>query len=191
MSDGPFKNLKLGKRWKRFAEAVQNEAFDSSVCCALASHALMHEILTDDFRATLAALQAYASRNQLDLDPVSSVESVFNDHMKTPFSDILKKQVAFRLSDQVTPADAVRQALEASVSEHSCDARNRIVDEFIRARETGEIRKEQYFKAVNNVKAIFGLLAKNAVFEALHVGNKNAFKDAVSKKQGLDEGPPL
>lgn len=191
MSDGPFKNLKLGTRWKRFAEAVQNESFDSSACCALASHALMHEILTDSFRAILAALQAYASRKQLDLDPSSSVGSIFNDHMKTPFSDTLQKQIAFRLSDQVAPADAVRQALEASVNEHSSDARNRIVDEFIRARETGEIRQDQYSHAVNNVKAIFGSLAKNEVCEALHVGNKNAFKDAVSKKQGLDEGPPL
>lgn len=191
MSDGPFKNLKLGTRWKRFAEAVQNEAFDSSACCALASHALLNEILTDSVRAILAALRAYASRQQLDIDPLSSVESIFNDHMKTPFSDSLQKQVVFRLSDQVTPADAVRQALEASVSEHSSDARNRIVDECIRARETGEMRQDQYSRAVSNVKTIFGLLAKNEVCEALHVGNKNAFKDAVSKKQGLDEGPPL
>ncbi len=191
MSDGPFKNLKLGTRWKRFAEAVQNEAFDSSACCALASHALMHEILTDSFRAILAALQSYASRKQLDLDPSSSIESIFNDHMKTPFSDTLQKQIVFRLSDQVAPADAVRQALDASVNEHSSDARNRIVDEFIRARETREIQHDLYFRAVNNVKAIFGSLAKSEVCEALHVGNKNAFKDAVSKKQGLDEGPPL
>jgi hypothetical protein len=51
MSDGPFKNLKLGKRWKRFAEAVQNVAFDSAECCALASDALVHEILTGDVPA--------------------------------------------------------------------------------------------------------------------------------------------
>lgn len=191
MSDGPFKNLKLDKRWKRFAEAVQNEAFDSSACCALASHALMHEILTDSFRAILAALHAYVSRQQLDIDPLSSVESIFNDHMKTPFSDAFQKQVVFRLSDQVAPAVAVQQALEASIAEHSSDAKNRIVDECIRARETGEMRQDQYSLAVNNVKAVFGLLPKNEVCEALHVGNKNAFKDAVSKKKGLDEGPPL
>jgi len=183
--------MKLGKKWKRFAEALQNEAFDNSTCCALASHALMHEILTDSFRAVLAALQAYVNLQQLDIDPLSSVESIFNDHMKTPFTDTLQKQVAFRLHDQVTPDDAVRQALEASVSEHSIDARNRIIDEFIRARETGEIRQDQYSRAVNKVKAIFDLLPKNEVYGVLNVGNKNAFKDAVSKKHGLNEGPPL
>jgi len=191
MSDGPFKNLKLGKRWKQFAEAVQNESFDSTTCCALASHALLHEILTDSFRALLTALQAYANRKQLDIDPLSSIESIFNAHMKTPFSDNLQKQLLFRLGDQVAPSDAVRHALEASVSEHSSDARNRIVDEFIRARETGELRQDQYSRAANNVKSAFGLLAKSDVCEALHIGNKNAFKDAVSKKKSLEEGPPL
>jgi hypothetical protein len=191
MSDGPFKNLKLGKRWKRFFDAVQNETFNSPECCAMASHALMHEFFTDNVRAILAALQANANRKQLDLDPLSSVESIFNDNMKTPFSDTLQKQLAFRLNDQVSPADAVQQALEDSVVKHSNDAKDRIVDECLRAREAGEIRHDLFYRSVSNIKASFDALAKNKVCDALLDGNKNAFKDAVSKKQGIDEGPPL
>jgi hypothetical protein len=191
MSDGPFKNLKLGKRWKRFAEAVQNEAFESHVCCAMASDALLYEILTDSVGSLLAAFQAYVNRKQLDLDPMSSVESIFNAHIKTPFSDTFQKHVAFLLSDQIAPANVLRQALEISVSDHVSESRNRIVDECIRARETGEMWPDQFSRAVSNANAIFDVLAKNEVCDALLDGNKKAFKDAVSKKKGLDEGAPL
>jgi hypothetical protein len=191
MSDGPFKNLKLGKRWKRFADAVQNDTFNCPDCCSMASHALMHELLTDNVRAILAVLQAYASRKQLDIDPSASVDSIFNAHMSTPFSDILQKQIAFRLNDQVSPADAVRQALEESVSNHSNDVRNRIIDECISAREAGDMRQDLFSISVKNVNSVFDSLAKDRVCEALLDGNKNAFKTAASKKQGIDEGPPL
>ncbi len=191
MSDGPFKNLKLSKRWKRFAEAAQNEAFDSRVCCAMASDALLHEILTDGFRSLLADLHAYVNRNQLDLVPLSSVESIFHSHIKTPFSDTFQKQVAFLLNDQVAPSAALRQALGASVNEHVSEARNRIVDECIRARETGEMWPDQFSRAVKSVNAIFDVLAENEVCEALLDGNKKAFKDVASKKKGLDDGAPL
>lgn len=191
MSDGPFKNLKLGKRWKRFADAVQNDTFNCSDCCNMASHALTHELLTDNVRAILAVLQAYASRKQLDIDPSASVDSVFNAHMSTPFSDILQKQIAFRLNDQVSLADAVRQAVEESVSNHSNDVRNRIIDECISAREAGGMRHDLFSISVKNVNSVFDSLAKDRVCEALLDGDKNAFKTAASKKQGIDEGPPL
>lgn len=191
MSDGPFKNLNLGKHWKRFADAMQNDTFNSSDCCALASHALVQELLTDNLSALLAVLRDYTSRKQLDIDPSATVESIFNDHMNTPFCDTLQKQIAFRLNDQVSPADAIQQALEESLSKHTNDVRNRIVDECISAREAGAIRQDQFSSSVSNINSVFDALEKDKVCNALLDGKKNAFKTAVSKKQGLDEGPPL
>jgi hypothetical protein len=191
MSDGPFKNLKLNRRWKRFAEAVQNAAFDHAECCAMASDALVREILTDGVLALLADLQAYASRKQLDLDLLSSVESIFNIHMKTPFTDTMQKEIAFCLSEQAVPADAVRQALKASVNEQISEAMNRIEEECIRAREVGEMWQDQFNHTVKQASATFNTLAIDKICEALLAGNKNAFKKAVSKKVGLDEGACL
>lgn len=191
MSDGPFKNLNLGKHWKRFADAVHNEAFNNSECCAMASHALMQELLTDNVSAIFAVLRDYTNQKQLDIDPSDTVKSIFNDHMNTPFCDTLQKQIVFRLNDQVSPADAVQQALEESVSKHTNDVRNRIVDECISAREAGAIRQEQFSISVSNINSVFDALEKDKVCNALLDGKKNAFKAAVSKKQGLDEGPPL
>src|SRR5712675_3052091 len=97
MTDGPFNNLKLGSCWKRFTEAVQNDAVDKAERCALASHALVREILTDETRTLLADLRAYGHQEQLDINPLSSVENIFNGHNKTPFADTLQKELAFRL----------------------------------------------------------------------------------------------
>lgn len=191
MTDGPFKNLKLGSRWKRFAEAVQNDAVDSAQCCALASDALVREILTDTNQVLLADLQAYSGREQLDFDPSSSIESIFNGHSKSPFADTLQKELAFRLSEQIAPDVAIGQALEASVGDQISEARNRIEEECIRARESGEMRQDQFDRTVNHASAAFNALAKNEICNALRAGDKNAFKDAVSKKEGLDEGPSL
>lgn len=191
MTDGPFKNLKLSSRWKRFAEAVQNDAVDRAARCALASDALVREILTDETQALLTDLHAYGRQEQLDIDPLSSIESIFNGHSRTPFADTLQKELAFRLSEQMPPDAAIDKALEASVGDHICEARNRIEEECIRARESGEMRQDQFDRTVTQASAAFDALAKNEICNALRAGDKNAFKDATSKKEGLDEGPDL
>lgn len=191
MSDGPFRNLKLGNRWKRFAEAVQNDAVDASERRALALDALVHEILTDSNQALLADLQAHVRREQLDFDPLSSAESIFNGHSKTPFADILQKELAFRLSEQKQANSALDQAIEASVRDHISEVRNRIEEECIRARESGEMQQDQFDQTVTQASAIFDSLAPDEICDALRAGDKKAFKDAVSKKDGLDEGPSL
>lgn len=191
MTDGPFKNLKLGSHWKRFAEAVQNDAVDAPERCALAAHALVHETLSENTKALLVDLQAYVNRKQLDLDPLSSVESIFSGHNKTPFSDTCQKEIAYRLSEQTHPASALRQAVEATVIGLKSGARNRIEEECIRVRESGEMREDQFTHTVMQARATFDSLAIDEICDALYAGNKNAFKEAISKKDGLDDGPSL
>lgn len=191
MSDGPFKNLKLGKRWQRFAEAVQNVAFDSAECCALASDALVHEILTGDVPALLAKLLAYANRGQLDFDPLFSVESIFIDYSKSAFADNLQKEVAPRLSLETNPGTAIMEAVYASLSEQIRKVRNRIEEECVHDYEVGKMKKDQFVCTLNQASAIFDGLDNNKICEALLSCNKGAFKAAVSKKEGLDEGPKL
>jgi hypothetical protein len=191
MSDGPFKNIKLGYRWKRFARAVQSDAFDSVECCNLASDALVHEILSSEFQGLLADFQSYTRREQLDFDPLSTVEGIFNRHGKTSMTDTFQKEVMFRLDKQVAPTEVLRQALEASVGEQSREVRSRFEEECIRVHEAGEMRPDQFKRTVNQVGAVIDALVKSDICEAILAGDKNAFKAAVTKKIGLDEGPKL
>lgn len=192
MSDGPFKNLKLGKRWKLFAEAVQNDAFDSAERYALASDALVREILTDNVKALLIELEAYASREQLDFTAaLSCIEDIFNRHSKTSFTDTLQKEVAFRVSDQMVLSDAIKQSVGAAVREQISEVKTRIIEECIYARDFKGMWQDEFNRTVRQSSAIFDGLPTNEICEAVLARNNKAFKAAVSKKVGLDEGASL
>lgn len=191
MSDGPFKNTRLGSRWKRFAAATYNDAVDDTDRYALASDALTHEILTAENQSLLSDLQAYTKGPQLDLDSLSSIEGIFGDHSKTAFGDRIQREMAFRMGDHTTLSDAFEQALEASVDDQINRARSRIQEECIRARECGELRQQEFDDTVNRATAAFDGLSKSNIYDAVRAGDKNAFKKYVSKKTGLDEGPNL
>lgn len=190
MTDGPLKNLKLSSCWKRLVEAIQRDASESAECGALASDALVRELLTDEVRALLNDLEGYAHRDQMDLDPISSVAGIFDRHDKTPFNDSLQKKLAVRLNQ--LPSDAAfDEALEASVKDQMTEARNHLVEECLRARDTGEISRDHCQRAIDKVNASFEAVDLQGICKALRAGNKNAFKDATSKKEGLGEGPTL
>jgi len=74
MTDGPFKNLALDARSKRFAVAVQNEAESHETRCALGSHAIVHGILNGN-EGLIRDLQSYGQDGQLDLDPRGQSEA--------------------------------------------------------------------------------------------------------------------
>ena len=191
MSDGPFKNLRLSNHWKRLAAAASNDAADRTQRCALASHALVREILTDNTRALLNDLQAYTCQRQLDLDPVSSVDSIFCRHSKTAFGDTLNKELAFRLGHQMPPDSAMREALKASIDNQSGKAKKRFEEECIRTRESGEMQQGEFERTVTHASEAFDALTKDEIYDAIRAGDRNTFKTAASKKRGLDEGPSL
>lgn len=96
MSDGPLKNSQLGSRWNRFVAALDNDAFEDIHRNALASDALVREILNDDTRALLEDLWSFMHRDQLALDTQSEIDRIFDSHKKTAFCDALQREVAFR-----------------------------------------------------------------------------------------------
>ena len=191
MPDGPHNNLKLDRRWKRFAEASNNDAANGGERRALAAHALVREVLTDDTRTLLADLLDYANRPQLDLAPRSSVQRIFSRHPKSAFGDTLLREVVVRLSDQCTPDAAIGEALEASVEDHIRKAKIRLEEECIRARECREMREDQFDCMVTRANAAFDGLPRRAICDALRKGDRDAFRGAASKRKGLEEGPGL
>jgi hypothetical protein len=188
MSDGPFKNLKLPQRWKVFSYAVQNEAFERSHCCALASHALLMDIFSKNITGLLLDLQRASS--QVNLKP-STLDEMFNAFGSTPFSKILQKELAWRVSGSVVNSDAIKEALSAAVMEQARQANDRIVDQCIISREFGNMRQDQFNLAVRASSSILNSISIDPICQALFAGNRNFFKDSVSKKTGLEDGPSL
>lgn len=191
MPDGPHKNLKLDRHWKRFAATLHNDAADDSERSGLASHALVREILSHDNRALLAALIGYAQQPQLDLVPEDPVQRIFSKHGRSAFSDILEKEVTFRLRDGSPPDAALEEAIKASVDDHIWKAKHRIEDECICGYARGEMQEDQSHSMVDRATAVLDRLPRPAICDAIRNADKDAFVAAASKRKGIDEGPKL
>ncbi len=191
MTDGPFKNLKLGKNWKRFAEAVQNETVDTNMRCSIASHAILQEVLAGDVPDLINRLQSYFNKEQLDIDPLSSIENIFADHSVAPFADTLEKELSYRLNDGMQPIDAFSEALEASIDVWINKIKNRIEEQCIHSLELKEMWSDQCNLTIRNSNMTLDNLDKKPLCNALLNGDKLAFKSSILKKAGIDDGPTL
>lgn len=191
MSDGPLKNSQLGSRWKRFLVALDNEAVDGIHRIALASDALVHEILNDDTRALLKDLSAFMHRDQLALDTHSEIDSIFAIHTKTAFGDELQREVGYRLADQMTLGPAIRMALMASLKDHIRRVRSRIQEELIRAQEAERMSQDQFAQFVRQADEVFDVLDTTEICDAIEAVDPQTFRDDASKQDGIDEGPSI
>lgn len=190
MTDGPFRNLKLDSRSKRFAEAVQNDAVDQETRCAYANDAILNGILGEN-RALLHALRAYGQDGQLDLDPSASIKSVFDSHPKSEFADHLQREVGLRLYEGEKFQTAIDNGLETALETSIREFRTRTHEACLEAHGRHAMRKDQFDRFVEGSNRALQGIDRPRILEALNEGNKSAFKKDIKKKRGLDEGPRL
>lgn len=186
MTDGPFKNLKLDSRSRRFAEAVQNEAEDHETRCALGSHAIVNGILSGN-EGLIRDLQSYGEDGQLDLDPKGSIKNIFDAHAKSEFADHLLREVALRLHEGETSQAAIDKALEACVETNIGEFRTRIHEAGYEAHREGPMHKDQLDRLIKGSNQVMKSLDRPRILDAVKGCNKNAFKQDVRKIAGLDE----
>lgn len=186
MTDGPFKNLKLDSRSRRFAVAVQNEAEDHDTRCALGSHAIVNGILTAN-EGLIRDLHSYGQDGQLDLDPKGSIKSIFDKHEKSEFADDLQREVAVRLHEGETSQGAIDKALDACVETNIGKTLNRIQEAGYEALQEGSMYKDQLKRLIEGSNHVMKNLDRSRIREAIKGCNKNAFKSDVKKITGVDE----
>ncbi|MEO3432233.1 hypothetical protein [Inquilinus sp. CAU 1745] len=188
MTDGPFRNLRLGSCWKRLAEAVQNDAASSAECGALASASLARHLVTKEHAKALQELDAHLDSDQLDLDPLGSVEAIFVRCEKTPFLDALQKELLYRTANDPPLGNAIAPALDAAIDTQIGEARNRFQEECIRAQEAGEITRSAADRAREKIDSAFDAVESAKVRDALLAGKKDAFEKDLGRSDGVDEG---
>lgn len=190
MTDGPFKNLKLDARSKRFAEAVQNDAEDHGTRCVLASDAILNSILRES-NALIGALQQYGRDGQLELDPHASISAIFDAHPKSEFADHLQREIRMRLHERVNSQLAIDDSLQAALETGIGEFRTRTQEACLEAHRNGEMRRDQFDRFVDGSNRALQGIDRNRIMEAIKDGNMSAFKQDVRKKQGIEEGPEL
>jgi|SRR6056297_212334 len=190
MTDGPFKNLKLDSRSKRFAEAVQNEAEDHETRCALANHAIVGGIISGN-KGLIRDLHSYGQSGQLDLDPKGLIKSIFDANPKSEFADHLQRDVSLRLYEGEPFRDAIKNSFEACMETYINEFRTRIHEAALEACRNGPMHKDQFDRLIGGSNDVIKSLDRPRILHAITNCNKDAFKQDVKKKEGLDEGPRL
>lgn len=186
MTDGPFKNLKLDSRLKRFAEAVQNEAEDHDTRCALGCHAIVNGILSGN-DGLIRDLQSHGEDGQLDLDPKGSIKGIFEKYGKSEFSDDLQREVAMRLHDGERSRDAIVKALDACVESNIGKTLARIQEAGLEAHRESQMHKDQLDRLNVGLGEVSKSLDRPRIQDAVKGCNKNAFKRDAKKRTGLDD----
>lgn len=189
MTDGPFRNAKLSSQWKQYGKDLVNDAVSSEERAARACHSMLGDVDAKAVGSLLSALKGHAESPQIDLDPVSSAEAILERHAKSPLTDILHKHLIANLRDRMWSDQALDQALGSAVAESIAIAKNRLDEECVRARDLGDMNNEHYRKAIDRNRETFDAIGTIELCHALLSGSPSAFKHAIRKKAGVDEGP--
>ena len=188
MSDGPYRNLKLDRKSKRFAEAVQNDAVDEPTRCALASDAIVNSILREA-GDLIGELQNYGDGGQLDFDPQASLDAIFDGQPKSQFADHLAREINMRLNDAQEPQGAIADSLQAALETHVGEFHTRIHEVCLEARTSGEMYRDQFEAYIEGSNRTLKNLDQPRMLDALKNGRKSEFKNDVKKKTQIDDGP--
>ena len=189
MTDGPFKNAALSSRWKQYGKDLVSDAASPEERGAQACHSILGGVDLKALGPLLGILKAQAQRTQMDLDPVSSVEAVFESHAKSPLTDVLLKHLIANLRDQILAERALDKAFPCAVTDWIDITKNRLDEECIRARDRGDMNQENCRKGIERNHEAFEIIGSNELCNALIFGNQRAFRQTTRKKVSVDEGP--
>lgn len=188
MTDGPFKNVGLGICWRRFEEAIQNEAASPAERVALASDALIRSLITAEHTKLLRELREHADCGQFDFDPPESVNEIFDRYERTAFLDQLQKQLQFRIGSGMPLWDGITPALDATLNREIREVRNRFQEECIHAQEVGDLSRSAAARVNENIDATFDSVDSEKVRNALLGGRKDAFEAELGRNNSVDAG---
>jgi hypothetical protein len=189
MTDGPFRNAQLSSRWKRYGRELVSDAASADERRGHACHSMIGDVDPTGFSLFLGELKTQALHRQMDLDPVAAFETIFENHPMSPLTDALQRHLIANLRDQQSPDKAVDQALNSTAKEWISITKNRLDEECIRARELGDMSREDCRKGIDRNGATFAAIKPDELCDALKTGNYRAFNPAIRKKAGVDEGP--
>jgi hypothetical protein len=189
MTDGPFRNAELSSSWKRYGRDLVSDAACPEERVTQACHSMIERVEMEAFSPLFRELKAHAERAQMDLDPVTAIETIFDNHPTSPLTDTLQKHLIDDLRDQISTETALDQALASTVRDWIGTTKNRLDEECIRARDLGDMNREDYRKGIERNRETFAAIKPGDLCEALVTGNKRAFKQAIQKKAGVDVGP--
>lgn len=189
MTDGPFRNAKLPSRWKRYGDDLVSDAVSREERVARVCHNMLADVDVKLFKPLWDALTEIGQNRQLELDPASSIESLFEAHPNSPHISSLQKHLFANLRNGSPIQEALNAGLSEAITEWREIDKNRFDEHCFSARDRGDMKAADCQKGIGRNRETFDAIELNVMCDALRTGNKNAFKPMLQKKEGLDEAP--
>ncbi|MDL2400316.1 hypothetical protein [Rhizobium mayense] len=185
MTDGPFRNSALTNRWKKYGQDLVSDAVSQDERVKQACHSVLGDIKA--FDRPYSELDARASRDQMDLDSAAATETIFDNNERSTLGDALERNLLCNLREGMPERKSLDLALEQAVDEILANAKNRIDEECIRARDVGDMGRSDFSKGLQRNRETFAAIDVGSVCAALENGNKNAFRRTARKD--VNDGP--
>jgi hypothetical protein len=187
MTDGPFRNSALSNKWKQYGRDLVNDAASQDERAKQASHSVLGAIDTKAFDRLYRELDSRASRDQMDLDSVAATESIFDNDERSCLGDALERNLLCNLREGMSEREWLDAALGSAVSELLENAKNRIHEECLRARDVGDMSRSDFAKGIQRNRETFASIDVGSICAALENGNKNAFRRTA--RTDVNDGP--
>lgn len=187
MTDGPFRNSALSNKWKQYGRDLVNDAASRDERAKQACHSMLGAIDMKAFDRLYRELDSRASRDQMDLDSVAATEAIFDSNERSPFGDALERNLLCNLREGMSERKSLDAALGSAVSELLENARNRIHEECLRARDVRDMSQSDFAKGVQRNRETFANIENGSICAALENGNKNAFRRTA--RTDVNDGP--
>lgn len=185
MTDGPFRNSAITTRWKHYGQDLVSDAVSAEERVKQACHSVLGDIKF--FDQLYRELDARASHDQMDLDSVAATETIFDNNERSTLGDALERNLLCNLREGMPERQSLDLALEQAVGEFLANAKNRIDEECIRARDVGDMSRSDFSKGLKRNQETFAAIDVDSVCAALENGDKNAFRRTVRKD--VNDGP--
>jgi hypothetical protein len=187
MTDGPFRNSALTSKWKQYGRALVNDAASQNERANQACHSVLGGIDMKAFDRLYRELDYRASRDQMDLDSVAAMESIFDNYERSSFSDALERNLLCNLREGMSERKSLGAALGSAVSELLENAKNLIHEECLRARDVRDMSQSDFAKGIQRNRETFASIDVGSICAALENGNKNAFRRTA--RTDVNDGP--
>jgi len=191
VTDGPFKNAPMPRRWKSYGDELGCDATSRDERVKVYCDNVLADMGLKQLAPLLKELNAYAERCEThpELFPGVTVDGIIRKHEVAPSVMTLQKNLSVNLSDKMSVKKALSAAVGSFAGECLDGSGNRINDALTSARGRGEMSAAVFAKCKQRHQETLSCVNKSEFANAVMAGNHQAYKAVRQNTNRADEGP--
>lgn len=191
MTDGPFKNAPMPRRWKNYGDELGCDATSQDERVKLYCDNVLSDMGLKQLAPLLKELNAYAERCEThpELFPGVTIDGIIRKHEVAPSVMTLQKNLAVNLADKMSVKNALSEAIGRFAGDCLAGSGNRIHDALMSARGRGEMSAKVFAKCKERHQETLTSVNKSDFVNSVMSGNHQAYKAGRKNVIRSEEGP--